>query len=486
MRLRYHLLLLLLPFTCIGQGVDSTAFANLTNSLQQLQNSELMKHGSLGVSLSVTQSGESLVSFNGDKSIPPASTLKLVTTATAMEVLGEGFSFETYLEYEGTITDGTLKGDLFIRGMGDPTLGSPRFKDKTDSATVFNAWITALRNSGIRRIEGNVCADASYFDELAIEDSWMWGDVANGYGAGVYGLNWNENVTRLYFKSNAKVGEAATFVRTEPAITDVHYVNRVTIGPVGSGDKTLIRPASTLTQMIVDGTIPKTRGEYSIRGAVFNPPLLLVNQFSSFLNAQNLPVTQAPAVCQPGSERKDRKQIFTWKSPPLSEICKQTNWWSINLYADALVKAIGKKLIGKTDFKQVAPAIVSFWALKGVPVGGMVLRDGSGLAGTALMTPQNLVNVLNAASRMPRFSTFLETIPIAGEAGTVRSRRFGNKGTVRAKSGSIEGTRAYAGYINSRSGQRLSFVINAHRYHPDSSTKTAQQLIDLVRLMGEL
>lgn len=486
MKHRYLALLILLPLLSRGQLVDSLALSGLSDAILKLQAGNLMKHGILGVSLSLRESGEALLSANADKSLPPASTLKLVTTATALEVLGENFSFETYLEHDGIVQNGVLKGNLYIRGAGDPTLGSPRFRDKTDSATVFTGWLTALQRAGIRRIEGKVLADISYFDELGIEDSWAWGDVGNAYGAGISGLNWNENSCRLYFKTGTAPGTPAILLRTEPLLPEVRYINRVLTGPPGSGDKTLIRPSPEANTFIIDGTVPRVRTEYGIKGAIFNPGLFLAGYFTEFLAGQNIPVRDKAAVWTPGKEGSERKTIHTHRSPPLTELCRQTNWWSLNLYADAMLKAIGKKLIHKTDFKSVAPAIASFWALRGVNISGMLLKDGSGLAGTTLVTPQNLTAILNAAARLRSFPAFYESIAVAGESGTVRNKRFGNRQNVRAKSGSIEGTRAFAGYVNTRSGQQLSFVINANRYLPDSTGEITRELMGIVRLISEL
>ncbi len=484
----------LLPFLAGGQAADSLALSKITYAIRELQGSSLMRHGTLGVLISSAGTSETLVGINPDQSLPPASTLKLVTTATALEVLGENFTFETYLEHDGILSDGILRGNLYIRGTGDPSLGSPRFKDRTDSATVFNNWLLAIRNAGIRAIQGRIFADAGYFDPRGIGDSWEWGDVANAYGAGISGLNWNENACRLYFRTGARTGDAAQLLRVEPALPDTRYLNLVTTGPPGSGDKTLIRPSGHARMLVIDGTVPRSKREYSIRGAIFNPELLLAGFFTEFLISNGIRVGDKAAVWIPsgipsGTEpgtAPARKTLHTHRSPPISDLCRQTNWWSLNLYAEALLKMTAKKMTGKTDFKSAAEALTSFWILKGVNVSGMLLKDGSGLSGTALMTPRNITDILNAAARFRSFPLFYESIPVAGESGTVRSKSFGRNLNIRAKSGSIEGTRAYAGYINTRSGSRLSFVINAHRYVPDSSSKVVQELMGVVRLMGEL
>lgn len=480
------LLLLLITLPVKSQEPDSLAMANLAEAIDKLQSGELLQQGHLGFALSVAETGELLLSQNAGKSFPPASTLKLVTTATALEVLGENFTFPTYLEYDGTLTDGVLAGNLYIYGTGDPTLGSPRFKEKTDSATVFHNWLAALQNAGIHRIEGRILADNSYFDDEHVESSWSWGDVGHYYGTGVSGINWNENACHLFFKAGPRPGTPATLVRSRPVQPEIRYDSRVMTGLPGSGNKTHIRPDLLSRSLIIEGTVPRVRGEYPIRAAIFNPPLLVAQLFTEFLNRNSVPVSQEASTHLRVESPANRKRIHTYHSPALAEICKQINWWSINLYAEAVYKTLGKKLGNQTSFRETGPAIISHWALRGINVKGMHIKDGSGLAAGSSLTPQNLVEVLNAATRQNTFQVFLSTLPIAGEAGTVRNRRFGNKGNVRIKSGSIEGTRAYAGYVMTRSRTLLSFVINAHRYPPEAGTEVARELARIVNLISEL
>ncbi|GAA4439460.1 D-alanyl-D-alanine carboxypeptidase/D-alanyl-D-alanine-endopeptidase [Ravibacter arvi] len=486
MRRYYFILLVYLPLITRGQAPDSLAWAALQDAVGRFQAGESMRHGLLGISLINLENGQSLFNLNGEKSFPPASTMKLVTTAAALEILGDTFAFETYLEYDGAIVNGALDGNLYIRGTGDPSLGSSRFKDQTDSATVFNNWLGALQRAGIKKITGSIIADDRYFDSGTFEDTWALKDIGYAYGAGVTGLNWNENVLRIIFRPDAKAGAPALLIRSEPVTPGFKLVNSVTTGPTGSGTDARIFPLVAEKILRVEGSVPRGRKEVAVRGALLNPARVLAGYFSDFLTGKGLPVSGQPETAGIETEPGTKKLLHTYQSPPLSQLCRETNWWSVNIYADAMFKTMALKLAGKPDFATAAESLTSFWALKGVNTGGVIFKDGSGLARAALLSPDNLTEILQKASQFKSFGTFYEGIPIAGEAGTVRSRRFGNRLNVRAKSGSFEGTRTYAGYINTRSGLRLCFAVNANRYLPDATEEVTHALMEIVRLMSEL
>jgi len=183
-----------------------------------------------------------------------------------------------------------------------------------------------------------------------------------------------------------------------------------------------------------------------------------------------------------------RTVIDQYSSPTLRDLAKETNWWSINLYADALLKTAGVKLNGKPDFDKAAEAEADYWRKKGADMRGFFVKDGSGLSPTGSLTAQNLTDVLNVATKDKNFTDFYNSIAILGETGTVRNigRRTKAAGNVRAKSGSIGGTRAYAGYVTTKQGDRLSFAMIAHKYLPDGSSTVGLRLRELLILLGEM
>ena len=139
---------------------ESPARQKLRAQLETLQNDSLARHGLVAFSVRSVATGETILALNDHRSAAPASTLKLVTTATALSVLGENFVFRTGLEHDGELRDGTLRGNLYLRGGGDPTLGSNRFEGHPDAAELTKQWVERLKAAGIRRINGAVVADA--------------------------------------------------------------------------------------------------------------------------------------------------------------------------------------------------------------------------------------------------------------------------------------------------------------------------------------
>ena len=194
-----------------------------------------LKHASVGVYAVHAETGEVLVDEGSALSLLPASCLKVVTTGAALHLLGPEYRFETVLEYDGFIDKAQiLHGNLYIRGGGDPCLGSWRFpKDP------IQEWVEAVKTVGLRGIQGKVIGDASRWETALAVPSWTWEDLGNYYGAGAGALSFHENSYALFFKPGEKVGDLAPLLRTEPQVSIIFH-NEVRTGPEGSGDRACI------------------------------------------------------------------------------------------------------------------------------------------------------------------------------------------------------------------------------------------------------
>ena len=161
--------LLFLCLLLIGRGasaqvIDSTGLMQLSDAVLELQNSEFMRSGSLSVSVKAVKEGNHVFALNPERSLPSASTLKLVSTATVLALFGGDFKFQTFLEYDGALKGDTLAGNLYIHGTGDPSLGSDRFKGYPTAPEMISRWVAAVKRAGIKYIKGKVLADASFFE----------------------------------------------------------------------------------------------------------------------------------------------------------------------------------------------------------------------------------------------------------------------------------------------------------------------------------
>lgn len=473
--------------TSHAQVIDSAGLVRFSDAVLELQNSEFMRSGSLAVSVKAVKDGNHVFALNPERSLPSASTLKLMSTATALALFGGDFRFQTFLEYDGTLRGDTLTGNLYIHGTGDPSLGSDRFKGYPTAPEMITRWVAAVKRAGIRYIKGKVVADASFFDKEAVASTWIWGDMGNYYGAGVQGLNFNENLYRVRFKPGADPGDPTTVISTDPPIPYLAFTNQVTTGERGSGDQTIIYSSPLGNNVLLTGTVPAGNAAFTVKGSIPDPAWYAAYALKNALTGNGVVVAEAeqPTAGAPGNAKKI---IDEYKSPPLRELCQQTNFWSINLFADAFFKQAGKRLSGKSGFDDAATAITGYWSGRGADLRGFYIKDGSGLSPSGSVTAGNLTDILNLAGKDASFKDFYQSIAVLGQNGTVRNLGKGSRaaGNMHAKSGSIGGTRAYAGYVNAKSGALLSFTVIAHKYVPGSNRVISDSLVKLLTLMAEL
>lgn len=474
-----------LSIAASAQSADSIAISNLSDAVLELQNSELMRNGTLAVSLKSTKDGKTKFALHPEQSLPSASTLKLITTATVMDVFGGDYRYKTYLEYDGVIKRDTLFGNIYVRGTGDPTLGSDRFTGYPASTDLLVKWTKAVQKLGVKVVMGEVIGDGSFFDQRTVADSWIYADLGNYYGAGVSGLNFNDNLYKVRFRPGTRVDDPAVYLSTDPVLPYLTFRNEVKTGERGSGDKTILYGNPFSNQIIMTGTIPTGFATYQVKGSIPDPTVFVSYVLQKALTDVQIQVIK-PAITD--KREVSRKVLDETVSPPLREICNQTNLWSVNLYADAFLKLAGKRLGGDPSFDASSRAVKNYWIAKRADMRGFMIKDGSGLSPSGSLSVHNLTEVLSMATKNPGFNDFYKTIAVMGQSGTVRNLGKGSRaaGNVRAKSGSIEGTRAYAGYVTSKSGEMLSFAIIAHKYEPESSRLVSEELVKLMRLIGEI
>lgn len=471
-------LLLTVQLVYARPRTDSLALQRLQNTVNQLQTSPLVRNGTAALSVRRVRDGVVLLDYNAQMSLPSASTLKLATTATALAVLGDTYTYRTTLEYDGTIQDSVLNGNLYIRGSGDPSLGSNRFAEFADAPTLLRTWTEMVQSAGIRQIRGAVIGDATVIRSLPVPDTWVWGDMGNYYGAGVSGLNFNENLYRAVFKPAKTVGQPAPVLRTEPATPFLRLQNNVRTGPRGSGDEVIIYNAPFSTQVFLEGTVPMGVAEFGVKGSLPDPAFFTAFALHEQLAKAGISVNNAPQAMGPGRSLETaitpggkRTQLHLHTSVPLAELARLTNHQSINLYAEALLLLAGNTLAkAPVTTEQALQQLTRFWQNKGVDVSGFRPKDGSGLSPVGALTAANLSGILAAMSKEKSFLPFYDSIPVVGESGTVKSLGRGTAaaGNVRAKSGTIEGVRAYAGYATSTDGELLSFAVLVNKYQPGS------------------
>lgn len=455
---------------------DSLTTGPVLRRVEAFQASPAARFGTVALSVRRVRDGQELVSYNAHQSLPSASTLKLITTATALAVLGATYTYTTTLEYDGSIKDSLLTGNLYIRGTGDPSLGSWRFANYADLPTLLKRWSEVVRAAGVRRIQGAIVGDASLYDDLTTPDTWPYGDLGNYYGASLSALNINENLYRVFFRPDKTTGAPAPVLRTDPVLPYLTFRNTVMTDAAHTGDQVTIFGAPFQNQQWLTGKVPmgEPANEFSVKGALPDPAYFTAYALQNQLIQDNVTISNPPVSVGGGLPNtiaaiSKRTVLNQYKSPSLVELVQQTNFQSINLYAEALLRTTAlalDKTVRSTDAS--LEVLVRFWKAKGIGLDGFRIRDGSGLSAVGALTADNMTGILSAMGRENTFSAFYETIPIVGQNGTVRTLARGTAaaGNMRAKSGSIEGVRAYAGYFTAADGERMSFCLLVNKFTP--------------------
>jgi serine-type D-Ala-D-Ala carboxypeptidase/endopeptidase (penicillin-binding protein 4) len=487
-----------------------------------LQQGPLVQNGIVALSVRRVRDGKIVFGQNDHTSLATASTLKLVTTATALATLGSTYSYTTTLEYDGVIRDSTLTGNLYLRGTGDPSLASGRFAGYPAWVTFLRSVSNTVRQAGIRRISGSVVGDASFYDDMPTPDTWPYGDLGNYYGAGLFGLNFNENLYRVAFKTGPAVGAPAPVARLDPALPYLALTNHVVTDKPTTGDEVMIYGAPFQNTVTLEGTVPATDSgnnpEFIVKGSMPDPAYFVAYALTEQFRRDSIRVTGTPISYRvgtsptgvvvagvgndiPGSigvgsaslaeKLLPRTELTRYLSPPLSDLARETNYQSINLYAEALMRSAAQKLTASPpamparSWPASVSAITGFWQSKGVDLAGFRPRDGSGLSTVGAMTTDNLTGILAAMSREAAYPAFYASIPVVGRTGTVKNLAKNTKaaGNIRAKSGTIEGVRAYAGYFTATDGSLMCFSFMVNKYAEGKYAALTPQIETLFALL---
>lgn len=364
------------------------------------------------------------------KALSPASALKTVTTAAALEVLGPDKQFTTQLFQGGKITpSGQLNGGLLISGGGDPTFSS------SDIAAFTHAVVKA----GIRQINGKV--EAGYGGkEYPVSDHWNWGDIGNAYGAGAYGLNLDHNRIAITFQPAAREGDPATLLNDAPPTKDTRWVNQVLTGPAGSGDRVSVYSEPYGRTITLRGTVPLGESEFTVYGAMPDPAARTKEVFRASLEAAGVKVVEGE---MPQVDHLDT--LVFHKSAELAEIIDHLHKTSDNLEAQCLFLKIG--LEQGTD---PAEAVRNHWESRGVAFTGLRLIDGSGLARANMIRPLDLAKVNHAARRGPHGERFRHSLTSYLD------------GKVRSKLGAMSGVKTEVGFLTLEDGREVTFALMAN------------------------
>ncbi|HEX7997228.1 MAG TPA: D-alanyl-D-alanine carboxypeptidase/D-alanyl-D-alanine-endopeptidase [Pyrinomonadaceae bacterium] len=467
----------------------STATANVPGALRTIEElrtriSDTLRRSEiapsqLAVKVASLDTGRILYEENAGKLLLPASNMKIYTVAAALDRLSPDYRYTTSVYANARPDDaGTLRGDLIVYGRGDPTFaasfnGGDYYKAIDDLAARIIA-------GGVKRVEGNLVGDESYFTGPPLGWGWEWDDLQSADGAEVSALTVNNNALDVFVRPGASVGSPAT-VTTGPVTSVVRIVNRVTTSARGTKrDVAVVRPLGE-NVLEVSGSVPLSNVEPSDKGyvgsfAITHPALLFVDLLRTSLAQRGVIVsgqTKTINARERGNlplQTSSLVEIASIQSQPLSVIAAQCLKPSQNLYAELLLRTLGR-VAGTVDPKVItadagSQVIRTFLREAGIGPREIVIADGSGLSRHNLITADATMRLLIYMSRHRYASTFREALPIAGVDGTLKNRMKGTPAerNLRAKTGTINTVATLSGYVTSAAGERLVFSVLLNNY----------------------
>lgn len=424
------------------------------------------QRGLWGIAVHSLARNERLYERDARTLLVPASTMKLVTVATAAEAIGWEYTFETRLLAAGPIVNGALQGDLVIVGTGDPSVLGRSGDDP------FAVWIDALRARGITRIEGRVVGDDDGVEEPRPGFGWSWEDLGYTYGAMPGALNLTENALDLLVSPAALEGLPAS-VELPSDARDLPIVNGVHTSPPGSPASLWpeLRPGEA--RLTVNGTIGVGEKPATVSISAGNPTEWFARALRNRLLAAGIDVAgEAADVDDLGVKTGwiGATPLHVHRSRPLTEIAKSLVKDSINLYAEAVLRlATGPGGVRTTGAGlDAVRARLEGW---GIPKDGIQIVDGSGLSRRNVIAPETLLAILQRFYDASGASPFIQSLAVAGRDGTLASRMKGTaaEGNAIGKSGSMSNVRTLAGYVKSADGEPLAIVIMANNFEGPAS-----------------
>ncbi|MDH8701204.1 D-alanyl-D-alanine carboxypeptidase/D-alanyl-D-alanine-endopeptidase (penicillin-binding protein 4) [Dysgonomonadaceae bacterium PH5-43] len=461
MKSKLFIVILYVCLISFNVAYTQTASVKLDKFLQ----SPNLKHSAISFELINISSGKIVSEYNSDMSLKPASINKIITTATALEVLGSDYTYKTSLFYDGTIRNSLLNGNLYIEGSGDPTLGS-EFISKNKEAFLLE-YLKAMRSLGIKQIKGDIVILDQLFGYNGIPNKWLLEDIGNYYASGTYGISIFDNMYRLYLRS-AQPRSRVKVLKTLP-VMDLVYDNQMIAGSTNA-DRSLITGMPFSRERRLTGSIPPNKKEYIIKGDIPDPGLFLASYFKSFLEKNNIKVMGKATTYRLNKINATNKtKIAEIESPDIATISRVINVRSNNHYAEHLYKLLISKKVN----------IVNHWKSKGLDSSSLFIYDGCGLSPCDAVSASFMNKILTYMYNSKNKEAFYNSLPLAGKEGTVVSFLKNSKleGKARVKSGSIANVCSYSGYIEHEDNiYAFTIIIN-------NFTGTRSQLRDDIKAL---
>jgi D-alanyl-D-alanine carboxypeptidase/D-alanyl-D-alanine-endopeptidase (penicillin-binding protein 4) len=444
----------------------SLAAARFGGRVDSLLGAPPVDKGEWGLLVVDAESGATLYEKNANDYFLPASNMKLLTTALALDTLGPEYRFRTTVETNGALSRyGKLAGDLILVGRGDPNLSNRKFpfeaKEEFDGppTKVLAELADAIAARGVKKISGDVVGDDSYFPRERYPDGWEIDDMVWEYGAAISSIVVNDNTVTLTLTPGEKPNSSVKAV-VEPPTREFVVKNEVTtIGAKEKADLRLVRDPSGDT-VVVSGVMPAGSAPRKLVLAIQEPALHAANLLAQLLKDRGIKVGgKVRTVHEPDPREATRTVLAEHFSVPLKDSVKLVNKISQNLHTEVLLRTAARQQGRWATPEDLQKFPEAFYAKAGIPEGDVIQTDGSGLSRHDLVTPRAFVAVLAYAQKQAWFPAFLASLPVAGADGTLNERMKEPPlaGKIHAKTGSVTHVRTLSGYAETPGGRKLIF-----------------------------
>jgi len=429
-------------------GINA-AESELPLRVQSALNARNVPYETLSVYVSDVETGEPILEWNGNEPRNPASTIKLLTTLVALDVLGPTYRWRTDVFAAGELDDGRLTGDLVLKGYGDPFLVTER------------VWqlLQNIRHAGVQDITGDLLLDDSWFDVGDYDPAAFDHQPLRAYNVAPNALLMNFKVVRYWFEPDLERG--AVSVRLDPELDNLSVDNRLGLanGSCRGFQRGITVTANkTVNEVTFSGRFPNGCSRYAMDRTALSHNEFVYGLFDSMWSDSggSFDGSWRNVVVE-----EDAEPLLSFNSRPLTEMIARINKHSNNVMARQLLYTLGAESNGAPGTEDSGKAVISEWlADNGLASTELAIENGAGLSRKTRTTARDMAQMLQFAWQQPYMPEYLASMSLSGLDGTLR-RRFGNTGLVgkaHLKTGSLDHVTAIAGYLQSRSGRRFAVV----------------------------
>lgn len=450
---------------------------NLGQEIQRILEQSPGLAGALtGISIRSAETGEMIYERGSQTRLRPASNLKLLTAAAALETLGEDHTFQTELYIKGVQVGHVLQGNVYLKGKGDPTLLE---KD-------FDELAASLKQRQVKFVHGDLIGDDSWYDDVRYSQDLVWGDEQEYYGAAVSALTASPNedydtgTIIVELAPGEKAGKRAT-VKLEPETDYVKVINKTKTVSADANNKIEIERSHGTQVITVTGTIPEDAGVTKEWVSVEDPTEYALSLFEKSMKKYGIKVL---GKRKKGKTPVGAHMIATHQSMKLSQLLIPFMKLSNNSHAEVLVKEMGKEADGEGSWKDGLKVARNQLKSMGLDMQTIMMRDGSGISQVNMIPANEITKLLYAIQEKTWFPAYLNALPIAGNenrmvGGTLRKRMKGTlaAGNVRAKTGTISGTSSLSGYVTTKRGEKIIFSIILNNFVEEKGITAIQDKI---------